>query len=433
MNDMQLTPIGRLDLISDEGWVVGWAWYPDAPERRVEVDVLADGDVIGTMTANLHREDVKAAGCGDGCYGFSIALPYQVLSSSRPTAIVVHDRASGAALTKPVIFSQPALREASTQLDALTQDVKLLSASLVRLQAKEAADNHATAALFRTVADFFSQLADVTLAGGSPRTLRTLHNAVAETTREYRQLDFTPAASPAVSVCFVAGSDMEAMYASLASVQHGFADARAEMLILDPDDSADAPLLPLLASNARYMRLARDAAPASCLNALAQAAQGEILCFVTSPVVLSRPWLTELATAFTDPKLAVLAVRLVGADGVVEHAGAWFDRGMLRARDTRSDIDPTVPATVEAAGGQIFVVRRESWRALGGFDVSFATMEATVAAFCLRAGHAGMALLYTPHCEALSATSPMQNAEHLAQIASDMAKLRDMKLALAAS
>ncbi|WP_298285544.1 hypothetical protein [Acidocella sp.] len=429
MNDMQPPPAGQLDLISDEGWVIGWAWYPGAPERRVDVEILADDVVVGTMTAGLHREDVAAAGFGDGAYGFSVALPHHVLSSPRPSIISLRDRVSGLSLAKPVVFSQPALREASAQLDALNQDVRLLSASLARLQTKEAADGHATAALFRTVADFFSQLAEVTLAGASPRTLRTLREAVTETTNTYLPLDFSPAETPEISICFLAQAGMEAMYATLAALQPGFAAAKAELLILDPDDSADAPLLPLLAGNARYLRRPAALAPATWLNNLAQAAHGTLLYFITEPVAPVPSSLPSLASSFATAQAGILTPRVMATDGIVEHAGASFTDGLLRpcAAQTADDL----AAAVDVAAPQSFVVKREIWQALDGFDTRFETLTAAVAAFCLHAASYGLQTIYQPQFTASYVANTAPLPDDPAKASADSTKLRDFHLSLA--
>lgn len=431
MNDKHLLPVGQLDLISDEGWVVGWAWYPEAQERRVDVEVLADGEVIGVMAASLHREDVAAAGFGDGAYGFSVALPHHVLSNPRPTIISLRDRLSGAHFSKPVVFSQPALREAGAHLDLLNQDVQLLSATLARLQAKEAADNHATAALFRTVADFFSQLADVTMTGASPRTLRTLRESVAETTRTYPQLDFSPAEAPEISICFLAQADMDAMYATLAALLPGFAAAKAELLILDPADNADAPLLPLLAGNARYMRRPATTAPAGWLNDLAQFAHGAILCFITAPVAPIGPWLPELAAALAASGGDILTPCIIAADGVVEHAGALFTDGVLHVRESRTPGDLAVATAVDVAAAHSFIIRRENWQALGGFDRSFETLAGAVAAFCLQSGRSGLKTMYQPQFEASYVANAAPLPDDPAKASADAARLRELQLSLA--
>ena len=126
---MALVATGQLDLLSEEGWAIGWAWYPEVPERRVEVEILADNIVVGSTFCHLYREDVAAAGVGDGRYGFSFALPYQILASPRPCTVSVRDKETKQELPKPVVFSQPAMRDAAARLDLLNQDVRLLTCS----------------------------------------------------------------------------------------------------------------------------------------------------------------------------------------------------------------------------------------------------------------------------------------------------------------
>lgn len=65
---------GRIELI-DNGVVHGWAWCPDDPSERVELEVLLDGEPVGTVLADLERPNLAAAGYGDGAYGFRVELP----------------------------------------------------------------------------------------------------------------------------------------------------------------------------------------------------------------------------------------------------------------------------------------------------------------------------------------------------------------------
>ena len=54
----------------------GWAQNVSAPEVPVELEILgADGSQIGRILANAYRPDLRAAGLGSGCHGFSVPLP----------------------------------------------------------------------------------------------------------------------------------------------------------------------------------------------------------------------------------------------------------------------------------------------------------------------------------------------------------------------
>ncbi|MGE0724964.1 MAG: hypothetical protein AB7O45_11350, partial [Alphaproteobacteria bacterium] len=56
---------GHLDQI-EGGFVRGWAWDEADPARRVVVDVYLADRLLGSATADRHREDLVAAGLGDG-------------------------------------------------------------------------------------------------------------------------------------------------------------------------------------------------------------------------------------------------------------------------------------------------------------------------------------------------------------------------------
>lgn len=52
--------------------VVGWAWYPAAPNELVSVELIRDNEVVVDTVANLYREDLSNSGQGTGYYGFDI-------------------------------------------------------------------------------------------------------------------------------------------------------------------------------------------------------------------------------------------------------------------------------------------------------------------------------------------------------------------------
>jgi hypothetical protein len=73
---------GYLDLVSAH-CVAGWAQNEDHPEAPVCLDILAGGQLLGQVLANVYREDLARAGLGSGCHSFTFALP--------PGLAAVHD------------------------------------------------------------------------------------------------------------------------------------------------------------------------------------------------------------------------------------------------------------------------------------------------------------------------------------------------------
>jgi O-antigen biosynthesis protein len=66
--------LGYVDL-SEPGRIAGWACDMAIPDRRVAIDLIRDGVVLQTVLADQFREDLQAAGIGDGHAGFSFTLP----------------------------------------------------------------------------------------------------------------------------------------------------------------------------------------------------------------------------------------------------------------------------------------------------------------------------------------------------------------------
>lgn len=69
--------IGHFDYIQD-GYAYGWAFAPSQPARRLAVEILADGEVVGHGNAEQFREDLAAAGLGDGRCMFSLKLSHEL-------------------------------------------------------------------------------------------------------------------------------------------------------------------------------------------------------------------------------------------------------------------------------------------------------------------------------------------------------------------
>ncbi len=65
---------GYIDVIKD-GRILGWAIDNARPKTRLQLEILAAGARIGIARADLYREDLSAAGIGDGRCAFSFDLP----------------------------------------------------------------------------------------------------------------------------------------------------------------------------------------------------------------------------------------------------------------------------------------------------------------------------------------------------------------------
>jgi MoaA/NifB/PqqE/SkfB family radical SAM enzyme len=82
----------------------GWAFSPSAPDARVEVEVLSDGEVISTAPADRFRRDLLDAGIHDGFHAFEASFPPQ-LSLEQLKALRI--RISGTSFYLPMPIASP--------------------------------------------------------------------------------------------------------------------------------------------------------------------------------------------------------------------------------------------------------------------------------------------------------------------------------------
>jgi hypothetical protein len=76
---------GFLDGLTPLG-IAGWAWDKKRPDAAVTVDILEGDKLLGSVTANRFRDDVKKGGIGTGMYGFAFAVP-ESLKDGKPHII----------------------------------------------------------------------------------------------------------------------------------------------------------------------------------------------------------------------------------------------------------------------------------------------------------------------------------------------------------
>ncbi|WP_459937929.1 tetratricopeptide repeat protein [Desulfonatronum parangueonense] len=72
----------------------GWAYNPEYPDRRLNVEILCNGSVIATGRAERFREDLQQAGIGDGRYQFHVPIGPE-LFDGKSHNLTVRDAESG--------------------------------------------------------------------------------------------------------------------------------------------------------------------------------------------------------------------------------------------------------------------------------------------------------------------------------------------------
>ena len=203
------------------------------------------------------------------------------------------------------------------------------------------------------------------------------------------------------------------------------ADGAAEVVVVDnghrrgPSDQAAATALEDAGLPARWVDAGTNLGYGRAVNLGASACgPGDLL--VCNPDVVVRPGaLAALAQVLADdPSVGIVGPQLTNTDGSVYPSARTFPSladaaghgvlGMVRPdnpftrRYRMLDWDHNRRSPVEWVSGAMFLVRREAWEALGGFDPRYFMYMEDVD-LCWRAGRQGWGVVYQPAAQAVHA------------------------------
>jgi ADP-heptose:LPS heptosyltransferase/GT2 family glycosyltransferase/glycosyltransferase involved in cell wall biosynthesis len=139
-------------------------------------------------------------------------------------------------------------------------------------------------------------------------------------------------------------------------------------------------------------------------NEAARTARGQFLLFLNDDIEGSDPdWLRAMLEYAAQPTVGVVGPQLLYPNGSVQHAGMFLSGSHgLHAFRFLPGTEPgpfgvaLTPREVTAVTGACLLVRREVFETMGGFDEAHSVINNDLD-FCLRAGRAGLRVIYTPH------------------------------------
>jgi hypothetical protein len=71
--------------------VLGWAWAPRSPDKRVTVQAMLGPTVVAETTADRERADLRTNGIGDGRHAFELKLPEAARERTSELMVVVRN------------------------------------------------------------------------------------------------------------------------------------------------------------------------------------------------------------------------------------------------------------------------------------------------------------------------------------------------------
>lgn len=95
---------GFIDAV-ERGVVYGWAWNPQRPDDRIEVEVLHGDKPLASVTADQFRADLVDLEIGDGHHAFEFNLPEPLAAEADSAEIEV--RFAGSVVPLPRVQVRP--------------------------------------------------------------------------------------------------------------------------------------------------------------------------------------------------------------------------------------------------------------------------------------------------------------------------------------
>ena len=182
---------------------------------------------------------------------------------------------------------------------------------------------------------------------------------------------------------------------------------RIEIVVLDNVPEADTAMKAWLAEHAdRVLHVPGKFNWSRFNNQAAAQASGDMLLFLNDDIEARGPgWLEAMLEHATRPEVGVTGARLLYPDGKVQHGGIFLAETAGRHAfrfAAGTDAGPfgmaRVAREMSAVTGACQLIRRDVFDRLGGFDEAHDVINNDVD-FCLRAQHAGLSIIFTPHAE----------------------------------
>lgn len=181
-----------------------------------------------------------------------------------------------------------------------------------------------------------------------------------------------------------------------------------EVIVVDNGSDDPATLAYLAKIELAGYRLLRQPGPfnfSRLNNRAAEVATGELLCLLNNDIeVLEPDWLAIMARQALRPEVGAVGARLLYPDGCIQHAGvvmgicggAAHAHRLVHPDDQGYFRRHALPQFVSAVTAACLVIRRESFRAVGGFDEENFAVAFNDVDLCMRLNARGWQAFYEP-------------------------------------
>lgn len=281
-------------------------------------------------------------------------------------------------------------------------------------------ENDACNAKERALSEFFKDQPGVNVSRG-------------ELAGTYRVRYPIPNPTPKVSVIIPTRDGGPLLKKCIVSIIDGTDYENLEIIVVD-NQSKDRETVGFLKSlslrsNVSVLRYDFPFNYSSINNFAEERASGDVLCFLNDDVEAIEPdWLREMVSHALRPDIGAVGAKLLYADGFVQHAGVVIGIGgfashahrLYPSTHTGYAGRASLVQNFSAVTGACLVMRRDVFRAVGGFDEENLPVAFNDVDLCLRVREAGYRIVWTPyavlhHFESYSRGDDQMSAEKRAR------------------
>lgn len=126
-------PAGHVDGVID-GSFVGWAFNRSNLREPISVDIIVDGDIIGTVACTDFRKDLEAAGYADGNCGFSFPLPLFMLDGKTHSIAICYAGTQSRLPNGTMLFGLSKESDLTKCIDSLVVSLKICQSEFAMVE-----------------------------------------------------------------------------------------------------------------------------------------------------------------------------------------------------------------------------------------------------------------------------------------------------------
>ncbi|MBB82992.1 MAG: hypothetical protein CL931_04185 [Deltaproteobacteria bacterium] len=226
----------------------------------------------------------------------------------------------------------------------------------------------------------------------------------------YRTRFASDANAPRVAILIPTRDRLDLVRDCITSIEDRTTYPNYEVLVLDNDSAEPETLAYFEAIEHRVLRVPGDFNFSRIVNAGVEAVDADCIVLLNNDTVVVTPeWLDELVGTLALDGVGIVGAKLLYPDGRIQHAGVTMGVHGLTAHafdgclDRFAPLEPGyfahVPRNVSAVTAACFIVGRETYRTLGGFDEAELGVAWNDTDFCLKARASGWRVVMNPLAE----------------------------------